>query len=241
MCGIVLQAIFYFTNIAQVGIIVIMIVCITLSLARQYAAKEKSEREAQLRSTRLENELLRKNINPHFILNTITSIIVWLRRDSASAIKLMEALAEEFRLITQISALKLIPIQQEIELCLTHLKIMNYRKGAEFKLITLDINDNENVPPMIFHTLVENGLTHGYENINKGVFSIQRQQLLNGVKYIVSNDGKPSASVKRVSTGLGLKYIEARLEESFSNKWKLTSFGLEDSWQVEIEIYNLSN
>lgn len=55
-------------------------------------------------------------------------MIVWLRKDPSSAIKLIEALADEFRMINQISTLKLIPIGQEIDLCRAHLKIMSYRK-----------------------------------------------------------------------------------------------------------------
>ncbi|MCZ7616256.1 MAG: histidine kinase [Ignavibacteriaceae bacterium] len=85
--------------------------------------------------------MLKKNINPHFVLNTLTSIIAWLRKDSASAIKLIEALAEEFRMINQVSALKLIPITQEIDLCKAHLKIMSYRKGADYNLETMDIDE----------------------------------------------------------------------------------------------------
>ena len=200
-----------------------MVICTSFSIARQFARKETAEKEAQLKSARLENELLKKNINPHFVLNTLTSIIVWLRKDSNSAIKLIEALADEFRMINQISALKQIPIKQEIDLCKAHLKIMSYRKGADYKMETLDIDEQDTVPPMIFHTLVENGLTHGYENKIAGTFKLQRIKNSDLIKYILTNDGEFNSEDSKGSTGFGAKYIKGRLEESYPDRWNFIS------------------
>jgi len=226
----------YFFNIAFAGLATTMVICTSFSIARQFARKEKTEREAQLKSANLENDLLKKNINPHFILNTLTSVIVWLRKDPGSAIKLIEALAEEFRMINQISALKQIPINQEIDLCKAHLKIMSYRKGADYKMETVDILDQENVPPMIFHTLIENGLTHGYENKTQGTFFLWRKKNSNCVQYILSNDGEFENDDSKDSTGFGLRYIKSRLEESYPNRWTLASHKQASGWETIIEI-----
>ncbi|MGD1046945.1 MAG: histidine kinase [Bacteroidota bacterium] len=234
--GIVLAWVAYFFDFAFVGLVTIMVICTSFSIARQFAKKEKAEREAQLRSTHLENELLKKNINPHFLLNSLTSIIVWLRKDPTSAIKLIEALADEFRMITQISALKQIPIQQEIDLCRSHLKIMNYRKGTDYQLVTVDIKEEESVPPMIFHTLIENGLVHGYENRSKGTFTLRRKINADGIQYIVSHDGESADSGKKDSTGLGMQYIKGRLEESYPHRWEFVSHKQADGWETTIEI-----
>jgi LytS/YehU family sensor histidine kinase len=226
----------YYLNIAFAGLATTMVICTSFSIARQFARKEKAEREAQLRSAHLENELLKKNINPHFLLNTLTSIIAWLRKDPKSAIKLIEALAEEFRMILQISSLKLIPIQQEIDLCKAHLKIMSYRKGAEYTLETVNIVERENVPPMIFHTLIENGLTHGYENKIKGIFTLQQKRNTDGILYIFSNDGDFVGENQKDSTGFGMRYIKSRLEESYPNRWDVISHRQSHGWETIIEI-----
>jgi sensor histidine kinase YesM len=226
----------YYFNIAFAGLASTMVICTTFSIARQFARKENTEREAQLRSAHLENELLKKNINPHFLLNTLTSIIAWLRKDPKSAVKLIEALAEEFRMILQISGLKQIPIQQEIALCKTHLKIMSYRKGADYKIETVGIIEDESVPPMIIHTLIENGLTHGYENKIKGTFILQRNNIANGVQYLLSDDGDFVNADQKESTGFGMRYIKSRLEESYPNRWELTSHWLPGGWETIIEI-----
>ncbi|HQF41390.1 MAG TPA: histidine kinase [Ignavibacteriaceae bacterium] len=236
--GIIAAWAAYYFNFAFAGFATTMVVCTSFSVARQFARKEKTEREAQLRSAQLETELLKKNINPHFVLNTLTSVIVWLRKDSAAAIKLIVSLAEEFRMINQISALKQIPINQEIDLCKSHLKIMSYRKGANYKFETFDIDEKETVPPMIFHTLVENGITHGYEKKIEGTFKLQSIKNAQSKKYILSNDGDFNQEDTKRSTGFGVKYIKSRLEESYPGKWNFTSNKCATGWESIIEVRN---
>jgi len=80
--GLILSWIAYIYNFAFEGLASVMVICTSFSVAQQFARKETAEKEAQLKSAHLENELLKRNINPHFVLNTLTSIIVWLRKDS---------------------------------------------------------------------------------------------------------------------------------------------------------------
>jgi hypothetical protein len=223
-------------NYGFLSISTIMVFCSSFIIARQFSINERNEREAQLRSARLENELLKKNINPHFLLNTLTSVIAWFRREPDSAIRLIESLAEEFRIILQVSGLKLIPIEQEIELCKTHLRVMSLRKGADYRLQTEGILQGEQVPPMIFHTLIENGLSHGYEKKLSGAFIIKRLRKEDRVVYSISNDGDFCGESKTGSTGFGLKYIQSRLDESFRHRWTARSNKLENGWENIIEI-----
>jgi len=221
---------------AFAGLAAVMAISTSLTTARHLAGKERAEREAQLKAARLENELLRKNINPHFLLNTLTSIIVWLRKDTKSAIKLIEALAEEFRTIMQVSALKRIPMRQEIDLCQTHLRIMSYRKGADFRLETSGLVEDEEIPPMIFHALIENGLSHGYENKTRGKFTLERTERDGTLEYRLANDGEFSESEPKDSTGFGLKYVRSRLEESYPDRWSVISRKSAQGWETIIEI-----
>lgn len=236
--GVAVGWISYFFNIVFTGLATIMVICVSFSVARQFAKSERGESEAKLKSAHLENELLKKNINPHFLLNTLTSIIAWLRKEPESAIKLVEALALEFRMINQISSLKTITMSQEVELCRTHLQIMNYRKKSNFTLETSGLIDDEQIPPMIFHTLIENGLTHGYENKSEGVFTLVRTENGNGVQYCLSNDGEYNENEHPESSGVGFNYVRGRLEESYSGRWSLSSQQIDNGWETVIDIRN---
>ncbi|MCE1188295.1 MAG: histidine kinase [Ignavibacteria bacterium] len=233
--GIVVAWIAYAVNFVFNGFSATMVVCVSLSIARRFVRQERTLHESELRSAHLENELLKKNISPHFLLNSLTSIIVWLRREPGSAIKLIESLAQEFRMVNQISALKLIHLFQELDLCRMHLNIMSLRKGAEFQLDSEGIKEDIMVPPMILHTLIENGITHGYSQKMHGVFTVSCKKNQFGFAISVLNDGDFSNGESPEASGFGMKYIQGRLEESFPGKWAITSGArTEGGWQTEI-------
>lgn len=210
-----------------------------LSVGRQVKAREDAFRESQLKSSRLEAQLLKKNIQPHFLMNTLLTIISLIRKKPDDAIKLIQALADEFKLINKISANKTIPIEDEIALCRKHLEIMGYRRGADYKLITDGIFDHENVPPMIFHTLIENGITHSFEPNENGAFYLTRRQLKNDIHYVLKNSGakvdeKSRKDSEEFEEGLGTRYVKARLDESYPNHWEMTCGRSNGFWEVEI-------
>ncbi|MCB0294650.1 MAG: histidine kinase, partial [Calditrichaeota bacterium] len=148
--------------------IVFFIFCVMLSISRQIKQQNQQHEVAKLRSARLETELLKKHIQPHFLMNTLLSIISWIREDPPTAIKLIQSLAEEFRMINQISSQTEIPLSDEVALCRTHLTLMGYRQDVQYALEAQNLPGEEKIPPMIFHTLIENGLTHAYRSGENG-------------------------------------------------------------------------
>jgi hypothetical protein len=217
-------------------IIAIMVFCYSMSIALQFARSEKKEKAALLRSNRLEIEILKKYINPHFLMNSLTSIIVWLRKDAKAAVKLVEALADEFRMISKVSNLRTIPVLQEVAICRAHLKIMSFRRGDGFELETEGIEERDEIPPLVFHTLIENGLSHGYEDRNGGHFKLVRREIPGGVRFVLFNDSSVRKGDNPRNSGMGMKYVNVRLEESFPGRWKLSSRNVPNGWEVVIDI-----
>ncbi|MCX6165079.1 MAG: hypothetical protein NTU73_09540, partial [Ignavibacteriae bacterium] len=168
---------------------------------------------------------------------------LWAKKDPDKADKLIEAIANEFRLISSISSEKVISLSKEIELCEYHLEIMGYRKDAKYK-IEKEINCGDLfIPPLILHTLIENGITHSFEPKENGIFWLYCEHNNNHTKLILQNNGTllkelNGADDLTVKEGMGLKYVKARLEENFGKNWEL-SYGLKnDKWEVIIIIYN---
>ena len=69
-------------------------------------------------------------------------------------------------------------MEEELSMCRAHLQIMGFRKHACFELKTEGIEGTEKIPPAIFHTLIENGLTHGYAERDQGLFILSSINLL---------------------------------------------------------------
>ena len=213
--------------------------CLITAVGQKIRYQNKLYEEFRLHSLRLETDLLRKSIQPHFIINTLASIRSLIKRKPNDAEKLINALASEYRLINKISAEKEIPISQEIALCEYHLELMGYRLEAKYELIKENIDFSLKVPPLLFHTLIEIGLTHAFKPKEDGKFWLTFLRANNFLEYKLVNNGsllKENQNENEIDEGTGIKYVKTRLEERYPNKWQLNYGMKNDLWEVVIKI-----
>ncbi|MEM6699984.1 MAG: histidine kinase, partial [Bacteroidota bacterium] len=186
----------------------LIIITMLYLLAQQQKVDQKAYEESLLLSARLKNDLLKKNIQPHFIMNTLTSLIDWVEESPKEGVKFMEALAREFQLFSKMADQRLIPIEEEIELCKKHLEIMSYRKEINYQWKQSGIDENEYIPPAILHTILENGITHSLPSEEGNIrFLLQFEKAEKNKIYILSTFAKNRKSeFKKDKKSTGLNY-----------------------------------
>jgi len=220
---------------------VVFVLAIIISISKQIREQNQKFIDSEIKLNRLSNEILKKTIQPHFIINTLNSVKSWLKIHPEKGENLIQALANEFRLIEKISNEKEIPIERELELCNYHLDIMGYRRDAEYQLNTLNIKNSVMIPPLIFHTLIENGITHSYKPKEKGGFLLEYSENQEKTVFVLKNNGSLIKTNQElvdteIKEGLGTKYVKTRLEESYPGKWEL-EYGINnENWEVKITI-----
>ncbi|AXT60369.1 hypothetical protein D1816_08395 [Aquimarina sp. AD10] len=219
----------------SLGVVIFALVMIFIS-AKGILSKTKSLNEAKLKLERLEYQFLQKRILPHFIINSLMSLQQLISKEPEIANKMIEALSEEFHLLSMMSKKKLVSINQEIEICKVHLRIMSIQQKTNYKMEVNGINGNEMIPPIVIHTLVENGITHGYSGNQNANFKLSKQETSSSILYHLFNDSNINTTNLAHTSGTGLKYVEARLEECYPGKWKLYSNKIKNGWESIIEI-----
>ncbi|MEM7549452.1 MAG: histidine kinase [Bacteroidota bacterium] len=216
-------------------ILLSMLYLLSIRIKEQRLAYENS----LVQSTRLRLELLKKNIQPHFLMNTLTSLIDWVEEAPKKGVLFIEALAKEFDLFNQIENQTLIPIAQEIALCRTHLEIMAYRKEINYSWEEEGIDPAEKVPPAILHTLLENGITHSLPpDDNRIRFKLFFESRSDCKSYTFLTFAAGISQATGREEGTGLKYVRARLTESYDSKWNFTSGPADHGWKSVIKIYS---
>lgn len=192
-----------------------------------------------VQSTRLRLELLKKNIQPHFLMNTLTSLIDWIEESPKKGVRFIEALAKEFDLFNRIESKTLIPIAQEIEICRNHMEIMGFRKEVNYFWEEEGLDIEDEIPPGILHTLLENGITHSIAGDDNSIrFKLVYHANTNFRSYTFltfAADSRPSPVAR--AEGTGLKYIKARLKESYQDRWDFSSEPTSEGWKSTIKIY----
>ena len=218
------------------GLVIFMLISLSVQLKEQ----KHAEGQALLRSGRLEIELLKKQLQPHFLMNTLTSIIGWIEVEPKTSVELIEALAKELDILLEIAPKKLIPLSQEIALCQSHMAVMRYRKNIIYALEVHLIDETALIPPAIFHTLLENGISHSETGQGSVSFYLTQEKNKASLRYtFVSKYKKVPAKSQdgsKKTEGTGHRYIKARLEESFARRWIFFSEASPDGWKDVIEI-----
>ena len=215
---------------------------IVLSMLYLHTIRAKAIEEAHnaslLLSSRLQLELIKKNIQPHFLRNTLTSLIDWVEESPQQGVVFIRALADEFDIMNSIAEDTLIPIREEIELCRKHLEVMSFRKEVCYDWEEKNIDENEEIPPAIIHTIVENGITHSLppkEGCIHFCLSFTKEKYHK--EYSLLTLAKNRNRKKDGSNGTGFKYIKARLNESYGNNWQFDSHEAEEGWVTTIKIF----
>lgn len=223
-----------------IGLIILLMSMIMVSLI-QIHQRLKQKHRIELRTARLENQLLKKNIQPHFLMNSLISLQQLIHENPMKAEEMIDELAAEFQVFSRVAEKKLISLREELTLCRAHLRIMEFRKDAVFTLETIGISGEELIPPAVFHTLIENGLTHGYGSKPQGKFILEKMMDGKQVVYRLWNDGEVEKGEKLMPEvvkrkGTGLRYIEARLGESYGHRWQMSYGPVAGGWEVQMHL-----
>ncbi|HNF28471.1 MAG TPA: 7TM diverse intracellular signaling domain-containing protein, partial [Leptospiraceae bacterium] len=197
-----------------------------LDIAKTAALKEKLYR-ADIQSRRMQLEMLKKAIQPHFLINSLAAIRAWLLEDPQKSAKLLDDFSDEMRIIQSVSGKEKICILEEISLCRLHMQVMAMRREKHYRFYTRGIEGSEKIPPMIFHTMMENAFTHDdTENGSLNFYLIKNSIHTEGgcvTRYVFllrnPNPGPPRPA--RKGNGVGLRYIRTRLEESYPGAWSM--------------------
>ncbi|MBV8518688.1 MAG: histidine kinase [Acidobacteria bacterium] len=205
------------------------IACLLVSMAIELR-RERRERAS------LELALLRKTIEPHFVMNTLTAVMEWIEHDPAAGVGFLEAFADELRLFSKIAHDAAIPLADELALCRSHLAVMSARKAKRFHLRADGVDAAATIPPAVLHTLVENALTHNRYRADEVEFVLSVDRRPHARRYVFDAPLGDTPAAHAAPEGTGLRYVKARLEERYPGKWSLTSEAKGAHWRTTIEV-----
>jgi two-component system, LytTR family, sensor kinase len=180
--------------------------------------KRLVDTETQLKSAEL--EILKKQLNPHFLFNALNSIKALTLTEPLVARDALIELSELLRLILNLEEQKKIVFEEEYKMTEHYLSLEKMRFDNRLNY-TFDIQDEAkyaSVLPMTLQTLIENAVKHGIsKNKNGGVIEI-KARVENKKTFIITvkNTGQylPNSSSRR---GIGTNNLQRRLEITYGD------------------------
>lgn len=177
---------------------------------------EKNAKEARLESLVKETELkmLRSQINPHFLFNSLNSISSLTITDPEKARDMVVKLSEFMRYALSRKDEQPVSLGSELDNIRLYLEIEKVRFGD--KLILEESIDPAcleiKIPVMLLQPLYENAVKHGVYESTERVRIITRGKLLNGYLQIVIINNFEQGTLSARGTGTGLLNVTRRLE-----------------------------
>ncbi len=223
----------------QFGILVGSYICIAgTSLFVEYYRKQRKESRQEILSNRTKIDLLNKQLNPHFLFNTLNTIyglsIEFPERTPDTIIKVSDLLRYQL----ESSSKESVSLRDEINFIESYISIERERIGyrCEIQLnVDIDRLDTYSIAPMIVFTFVENAFKHGTDNIKDNFITIDITAVDAVLKLKISNS---LAKNKRniVSTKVGLENTQARLQLIYPESHMLTLTSTESQFDTFLQI-----
>ncbi len=191
----------------------------------KYWQKWQTEQENALQSAALANkaqlEVLRYQLNPHFLFNALNSIRASVDEDSKRAKRMITQLSEFLRYSLLSEGEKKIPLREELEAVRNYLAIekIRFEKKLEVSFEIEKVAEDFEVPCFLLNPLVENAIKHGMQTSPKPLkIQISAKLEDENLSLKVANSGKLENPPDSNGTKIGLKNVRERLEKLFGDK-----------------------
>ena len=201
---------------------------------------EKNAKEARLETLLKETELkmLRSQINPHFLFNSLNSISSLTITDPEKARDMVIKLSEFMRYALSKKDEQPVSFRSELENLRLYLDIEKVRFGDR---LSIEENIDENcleikMPVMILQPLYENAVKHGVYESTECVRIKTQANITDGHIRITISNNYDSAPSSRRGTGTGLLNVARRLELFYGNMASIKALKENGIYTVDLYI-----
>lgn len=175
--------------------------------------------KTQLHEIELEQQVLRSQMDPHFIFNTLTALRSFVQGGHTEKAKdYILKLSQLLRLSFDNASKSIIPIQDEIIFLQNYLslQVIQFEDRFEYDVQVYPEFEEDNVliPPMILQPLIENTIVHGFSNIDYiGLLSVKIERVENSLICTIEDNGRGFQSLTEMprSTIHAMEIVKQRL------------------------------
>ena len=189
---------------------------------RRAAEASEARLKAQLAEARL--RVLKMQLHPHFLFNTLHSINSLVTEDPAGASQMIARLGDFLRLTLEHSERQLVTLGEEVEFLRCYLDIERVRFQDRLT-VEFDIEPaagSAEVPHLILQPIVENAIRHGVApRAGPGHIRVAARRANGSLRLEVEDSGPgiaPAASTPAAGAGVGLSNVRARLEQLYAGR-----------------------
>ena len=186
-----------------------------------------------------ELQLLKAQVHPHFLFNTLNNIYSFSLNQSPQASALVGKLSGMLDYMIHECEEKFVPLEKELQLIQDYMGLEKVRYGQRLNMQVEIHGDFENklIAPLLMIPFIENSFKHGTSQMLRHPWiKLEITTVGNQLFFILSNSKPSLLYSKTQNKGIGLSNVKKRLQLLYPGKYQLDISGTEDAFTVNMQI-----
>ena len=210
-----------------------------LHLYRQWRARELANAQLVQENHRAELQLLRAQVHPHFLFNTLNNLYALTLRQSAQAPEVVGRLLGLLQFVMEQGAAPLVALPDEVALLRNYLALEQLRYGPRLTLefTADDLPAAGCIAPLLLLPLVENAFKHGAaEQLGPARIAVALAVRGPDFRCVITNSKNREAPATPATAGIGLRNVRQRLALLYPQRHRLEIEAGADTYTVRLTL-----
>lgn len=207
-----------------------------IKLMKHWYVKEQRNLQLQKENVASQLQLLKAQVHPHFLFNTLNNIYSHTQDTAPVAARLITGLSDILRFILYEGNNSVVPLAKELQMIRDYIELEKIRYGNRLEL-HLDLPDNTDdlyITPLLLLPLVENSFKHGASSMLDQPWINMRVTLQDTRMHLKLVNGKTGMTQSLKPSGIGIQNVKTRLALLYPGKHEFYT-----SNEEEVFILNL--
>lgn len=198
---------------------------VTIKVFDYFTSIQRAQQEQESKRVEAELALLRNQVHPHFLFNTLNSLYSLVLKKSDQAKDVVLRLSGLLRYLLYETAANSVPLEQEVDFIRDYLELERIRFGNTLQAdLTVKGNiEGHSIAPMLLTPFVENAIKHSTGGLQQ-VASVRINIQLNGQTLMLTVDNSIAQKDKTdapLPGGVGLPNVAKRLDLLYAGRYEL--------------------
>jgi LytS/YehU family sensor histidine kinase len=186
----------------------------------------KKEQKKELEKKNLQSELamLKNQINPHFLFNTLNNIDSMIKKNPDCASETIVSLSDMMRYMIYETNVEKVPLRKELDYIDNYLNLQKLQYGNP-ELVANTVSGEENqaeIAPMLFIPFIENAFKHCTNKETKHAIRLSFLFDAQKICFEATNISDKTQTISKDQTsGIGLDTVKRRLEILYPQRYEL--------------------
>lgn len=215
---------------------------VAIKIVKKWFVQQKENHEMEKKNLEAELNLLKAQLHPHFLFNTMNNLYALSLEKSSKTSSGIAKISELLRSVLYDCNESEITLDKEVKLIENYidLEILRYGKRLGLKFNVKGDIENAKIAPMLLFTFIENCFKHGSSNDPGNPFiGISLSVSDDTINFFAENSKpleKPESNGSK-SNGIGLKNVKKRLELIYADNYELKINDMKRSFDVHLTIH----